>query len=121
MATGQGTNQGKTAFVEAFLPENRDADHLMVSEAWKAAGNQGTVSESLVSKARSRLKLSKARGTKGGKKRAASGPGAKGKARPPEGETAQASPSSAEPVPAQAKGPNKTAFIRELLALNSTL
>src|SRR3954463_7360785 len=111
MATGQGTNQGKTAFVEAFLPENRDADHVMVSEAWRAAGNQGTVSESLVSKTRSRLKRGQAGGVKGGAKRAASsGPGAKGKARPPKDETAQASPSSAEPVPAQAKGPNKTAF-----------
>src|SRR3954464_10731417 len=100
MATGQGTNQGKTAFVEAFLPENRDADHMMVSEAWRAAGNQGTVSESLVSKTRSRLKRGQAGAVKGGAKRAASGPAAKVKARPPKDETAQASPSSAEPVPA---------------------
>src|SRR3954463_9073304 len=104
MATGQGTNQGKTAFVEAFLPENRDADHMTVSEAWRAAGNQGTVSESLVSKTRSRLKRGQAGGGKGGAERAASGPAARARASPPKDETAQAILSSAEPVPAQAKG-----------------
>src|SRR3954451_10907429 len=57
MATGPGVNQGKSAFLEDFLPENRDADLDAVNRAWSAAGNQGTISESLFGKIRARLGL----------------------------------------------------------------
>ena len=40
MATGSGVNQGKTAFLEEFLPDNRDADEDAVNQAWNAAGNE---------------------------------------------------------------------------------
>src|SRR3954469_10860752 len=40
MATGSGVNQGKTAFLEVFLPGNHDADEYAVNEAWHAAGPQ---------------------------------------------------------------------------------
>ena len=56
MATGTGVNQGKTAFVENFLTIDPDAAFAAVNQAWKSAGNDDSVSESLVSKTRSRLK-----------------------------------------------------------------
>lgn len=65
MATGSGINQGKTAFVGKFLSVNPDATFATVNEAWKSAGNEGTVSESLVDKARSKLGLTGRKGTKG--------------------------------------------------------
>ena len=55
MATGPGVNQGKTAFVEEFLAGNSDGNLEDVKKAWTAAGNEGTVSESLVNKVRARL------------------------------------------------------------------
>ena len=66
MATGTGVNQGKTAFVENFLTIDPDAAFAAVNRAWKSAGNDDSVSESLVSKTRSRLKLSGKRGADGG-------------------------------------------------------
>ncbi len=62
MATGPGVNQGKTAFLEEFLPDNRDANEDAVIAAWKAAGNDGTISSSLVSKIRAKLGLTGRRG-----------------------------------------------------------
>lgn len=53
MATGPGVNQGKSAFLEVFLPGNRDADMDEVNSAWNAAGNPGIISESLYGKIRS--------------------------------------------------------------------
>ena len=41
MATGPVVNQGKTAFLEEFLPENRDADLRAINRAWAAAGHGG--------------------------------------------------------------------------------
>jgi hypothetical protein len=57
MATGPGVNQGKSAFLEEFLPGNRDANLEAVNKAWTAAGHEGTVSESLLGKIRSKLGL----------------------------------------------------------------
>jgi hypothetical protein len=57
MASGQGVNQGKTAFVQEFLASNRNADDEAVNEAWNAAGNEGTISGSLIYKVRSKLGL----------------------------------------------------------------
>ena len=79
MATGNGVNQGKTAFLEEFLPDNRDADEAAINQAWRAEGHDDDISGSLVSKTRSRLKIPKKRGATGG---ADGGPKAKGKAKP---------------------------------------
>ena len=57
MATGPGVNQGKTAFVEKYFASNPDGNLESVNKAWTAAGNAGSVSESLVGKVRSRLGL----------------------------------------------------------------
>jgi hypothetical protein len=57
MATGPGVNQGKSAFLEKFLPGHRDANLEAVNKAWTAAGNDGTISDSLFGKLRSRLGL----------------------------------------------------------------
>ena len=81
MATGTGVNRGKTAFVEDFLTIDPDAAFAAVNRAWKSAGNDDSVSESLVSKTRSRLKLSGKRGADGSADGANAGPAAKGKAK----------------------------------------
>ena len=47
-------------------PSNRDADLDAVNRAWNAAGNPGTLSESLFGKIRSELGLTGKRGTNGG-------------------------------------------------------
>ena len=66
MATGPGVNQGKPAFLEEFLPDNRDATLVDVNRAWGAAGHDDTISESLFGKIRSRLGLTGKKGTNGG-------------------------------------------------------
>lgn len=57
MSTGPGINLGKTSFVKEFLSKHRDANVDAVKEAWTAAENEGTVSESLVNKMRQKLGL----------------------------------------------------------------
>jgi hypothetical protein len=57
MATGAVVNQGKTPFVEKYFASHPDGNLETVNEAWTAAGNAGTLSESLVGKVRSRLGL----------------------------------------------------------------
>ena len=119
MATGPVVNQGKTAFLEEFLPENRDADLRAINRAWAAAGHGGTLSESLVSKTRSRLKIPRKPTASGG------GPELKGKAKSPKASKAKVTP-KAEQTPSQPQdmiptGPNKTAFIREQLGRDGTL
>ena len=81
MATGPGFNQGKSAFLEEFLPGNRDADLDAVNRAWSAAGNEGTISDSLFGKLRSKLGLTGRKGTNGGPTEEKTGPAAKGKAK----------------------------------------
>jgi hypothetical protein len=54
MATGTGVSTGKSAFVEKFLTENQDANRTAINEAWKAAGNDDQISESLVYKLRAK-------------------------------------------------------------------
>ena len=116
MATGNGVNQGKTAFLEEFLPENRDADEAAVNQAWRAEGHDDDISGSLVSKTRSRLKIPKKRGATAG---ADAGSKAKGKAKP-KGAKGKAT-SKAEEAPPQPDGregdtgPSKSAFVEELL------
>jgi hypothetical protein len=57
MATGSVVNQGKTPFVEKYFASHPDGNLETVNDAWTAAGNAGSVSESLVGKIRSRLGL----------------------------------------------------------------
>jgi hypothetical protein len=49
--------QGKTAFVKEVLAKNKQANHKAVVDAWKAAGRDGSISETLVNKLRSELGL----------------------------------------------------------------
>jgi hypothetical protein len=57
MATATETKTTKTAFVTDFLKENPTANPDVVNEAWAKAGNDGSVSPSLVTKLRSDLGL----------------------------------------------------------------
>jgi hypothetical protein len=57
MAKGAVVNQGKRAFVEKYFGSNPGGNLESVNQAWTAAGNEGTVSESLVDKVRSSLGL----------------------------------------------------------------
>jgi hypothetical protein len=50
-------DQGKSAFVRELLGRDPEADEQAVNEAWQKAGNQGTISNSLVYKIRSGLGL----------------------------------------------------------------
>ncbi len=122
MATGIGVDQGKTAFLEEFLPGNRDAGLAEINEAWRASGHEGTLSESLVSKTRSRLKIPKARTATGG---GGGGSKSKGKAKSsPKAAKAKAPKTKATPSKPGSKaggGPGKTAFIREQLGRDATL
>jgi hypothetical protein len=119
MATGPGVNQGKTAFLEGFLPGNRDADLDAVNRAWNAAGNQGTISESLFGKIRRDLGLTGKRRVNGEASEETAGPAQEGKARSsPKGskgaskaEGALSQPSGRESDP----GPGKSAFVEEVL------
>jgi hypothetical protein len=124
MAKGQGINQGKTAFLEEFLPDNRDANLDAVNKAWAAAGNEGTVSESLFGKIRSKLGLTGKRGPNGVAAKEDAGPSAKGKARSSPKGTRVKGASKAEKVPTEpdgperGTGPNRSAFVEEALQRN---
>lgn len=58
MATATTTrNLGKTGFVKEFLNDNPQANAKAVNEAWKAAGFEGTIGHTLVTRMRSELGL----------------------------------------------------------------
>ncbi len=59
---------GKTSFLKEFLHDNPQGNVKAVNEAWQAAGFDGTISETLVYKARASLGLT---GTLSGKTKAA--------------------------------------------------
>ncbi|HEX8203192.1 MAG TPA: hypothetical protein VF590_22135 [Isosphaeraceae bacterium] len=61
MATRPGIDQGKSAFIRDLLRRNPEANPKVVNEAWREAGNEGSISNSLVSKTRSDLGLSSRR------------------------------------------------------------
>ena len=121
MATGPGVHRGKTAFVENFLTIDPEAAFAAVNRAWKSAGNDDSVSESLVSKTRSRLKKTGEKGADRGKGRANAGPAAKGKAKSSSKRTEGEGASKAEEAPSQPEGrergtgPVKSAFAEEVL------
>ena len=50
-------NLGKTSFLKELLNDNPQADARSVDAAWKAAGFEGTISQSLVTRVRSELGL----------------------------------------------------------------
>jgi hypothetical protein len=75
-ATGRGGNQGKTAFVTQHLRRDPGASDEAINEAWAAAGNEGSISGSLLYKIRAKKRLTgkkKGRGA-GQKGRAKSSP-----------------------------------------------
>jgi hypothetical protein len=106
MATGTRTGQGKTTFVEEQLRRITDADEATINEAWKAAGNEGSISDSLVKKTRARLKLTgKRRGTDAGASEAKkAGAGPKGKAGSPKGTKGKTVGKRASGAPSQPNG-----------------
>ena len=91
-------DQGKSAFVRELLGRDPEADEQAVNEAWQKAGNQGTISGSLIYKIRSNMGLT---GKGRPKAKATKGP----KAKP----VAQAQPESNGPPAESATGPASTA------------
>src|SRR4051794_23177716 len=118
MATGPGVNQGKTAFLEGFLPGDGDADRDAANRAGIAAGNGGTISESLFGKTRRRLGLSGKSETSGGVAEEDSGPG-KSKSSPKgtkmKRDSQEQAPSSQPNGREGDTGPSKSAFVGEVL------
>lgn len=120
MATGPGVNQGKSAFLEKFLDGNRDAKMETVNKAWNAAGNEGTISESLFGKTRSKLGLTGKRRAMGGASKGTGGPAVKVKPSPKGSKGASKSAGAPSPSNGLAvdTGPSKSAFVEEMLGRN---
>jgi hypothetical protein len=57
MATATTRNLGKTGFVKEVLNDNPQATTKTVNEAWRAAGFEGTIGPTLVTKMRSQMGL----------------------------------------------------------------
>ena len=57
MATSTGQGEGKTTFVRDLLQRDSGVNERSINEAWKAAGNEGTISGTLVYKIRKDLGL----------------------------------------------------------------
>src|SRR4051812_2444691 len=72
-------SEGKSAFVREVLTKDSTASAQAVSDAWKAAGREGTISDSLVKKMRADMGLT---GNARSGKKAADGNGASEKAKP---------------------------------------
>ena len=72
MAAKKGVDQGKTAFLTDTLRKNPGATEPEIVAAWKSAGNEGTISGSLIYKVRTRLGVSS-------KGRASRGPALRGR------------------------------------------
>jgi hypothetical protein len=73
-ASVRGGNQGKTAFVVKHLRQSPNATDEEINGAWTAAGNEGSISGSLLYKIRAKKGLTRRRGAMGrgvGKKRRA--------------------------------------------------
>jgi hypothetical protein len=67
MPSSRTRSQGKTSFVKEHLIDNPYANSRAVNEAWKSAGMDGTISDTLVNKMKSHLGLT---GNLRGKRRA---------------------------------------------------
>src|SRR5215210_8104773 len=59
-------DQGKSSFIRELLGRDPEANEQVVNEAWEEAGNEGTISVSLVSKIRSDMGLTGKRGSRNG-------------------------------------------------------
>jgi len=55
MATLKGKNEGKSMFLKEYLVDHPDAGTEVIDEAWREAGNEGTISASLIGKVRKDL------------------------------------------------------------------
>ena len=77
MATVKGKNEGKSMFLKEYLVDRPDAGKEAIDAAWRAAGNEGTISTSLIGKLQRDLGLT-GKGTAAVKSRCASG-GASGR------------------------------------------
>jgi hypothetical protein len=85
MATVKVKAEGKSGFLKEFFVDHPDAGKSAINEAWREAGNEGTISDSLTSKIRRDLGLTgKGRGTAeakasvGAGKRSSAAPKSKG-------------------------------------------
>ena len=74
MATVKGKNEGKSMFLKEYLVDHPDAGKEAIDEAWRGAGNEGTISTSLIGKIRRDLELT-GKGTAQVKSRASVGTG----------------------------------------------
>src|SRR5512135_554286 len=81
MARLRRKTDGKSMFLKAYLAEHADAGKEAVEVAWRAAGHEGTISQSLIGKVRKDLGLTK--GTAPAKARARIGAGSEVRGRPP--------------------------------------
>src|SRR3954471_11215198 len=59
-------DQGKSSFIRGLLGRDPEANEQAVNEAWRKAGNEGTISNSLVSKIRSDMGLTGKKGSRNG-------------------------------------------------------
>ena len=57
MATVKGKSEGKSMFLKEYLVDHPDAGKEAIAAAWRAAGNEGTISTSLIGKVRKDLGL----------------------------------------------------------------
>lgn len=92
-ARGRGRNQGKSAFVTEHLRQNPQATDEQITEAWSAAGNEGTISGSLIYKIRADEGLTGKRGARG------RGAARKGQARSSPRAASAAEPTTEMPKP----------------------
>jgi hypothetical protein len=74
MATVKGKTEGKSMFLKEYLVDHPDAGKEAIATAWREAGNEGTISTSLIGKVRKDLGLT-GQGTAQAKSRARVGAG----------------------------------------------
>jgi hypothetical protein len=80
MATVKRKDEGKSMFLKEYLVDHPDAGKEAIAAAWRAAGNEGTISTSLIGKLRRDLGLTgketaevKSRGRVGTSKQSSAG------------------------------------------------
>src|SRR5512135_438646 len=74
MATVKGKTEGKSMFLKEYLVDHPGAGKEAIDAAWREAGNEGTISTSLIGKVRKDLGLT-GKGTAQAKSRARVGTG----------------------------------------------
>lgn len=101
MVTDPSSGTSKSAFVREVFRGNPEAKDNDVAEAWKAAGNEGTISPSLISKIKKELSLTgRGAGRGGARSGGAKGrkPGTATRGRPKSGRAAGSSRRASEPA-----------------------